>query len=120
MEKRTFDLRLEEENEIFLFEGDIFYGIKYTTIYPNQRQESIVYRWHSDESFWKRAEESLKKLLATNPVRFGELINFSKDEGLRECCKKVYIENHGRIRDLFKEAIMISNIKIEALDKITF
>ena len=120
MEKRTFDLRLKEENEIFLFEGDIFYGIKYTSIYTSKRQESIVYRWPSDKSFWDHAEESLKRLLTTIPVRFGELINFSKDEGLRECCKKVYIENHDRIRDLFKEAIVISNNKIEALDKITF
>lgn len=120
MEKRTFDLNIKDSNEIFLFEGDIFYGIKYTSIYPKQREESIVYRWPNDKSFWDHAEESLKRLLTTNPVRFSELINFSKDEGLRECCKKVYIENHGRIRDLFKEAIMISNIKIEALDKITF
>lgn len=116
MEKRTFDLNLKEKNRIFLFDGDILYAV-------NDTKSSIspfVYRWPATESFWASVHIALAELLEANPIRFIELMKFSKDEELKENCKVVYEKSYKRIRNKYNEIIKKTTEKLATLENITF
>lgn len=96
MTERTFDFELKKDNKIFLFEGDIFYGVKFVRKPSGYMELSEInlYRWPQSESFWQNVNSALESLLIDNPERYIELMNFSKDKKLNDCCKEIYEKKH--------------------------
>lgn len=122
MTERTFDFELKKDNKIFLFEGDIFYGVKFVRKPSGDMElsEIILYRWPQSESFWQNVNSALESLLIDNPERYIELMNFSKDKKLNDCCKEIYETKHEEVSKYLKDIIESTTLKLKTLENITF